>query len=135
MQPNQPRRPCKFGDTCRSFLQGNCTFLHDSEPEQGSRNYNPNMNSNMNQNMNSNMNQNMNPNMNSNQPRRPCKFGDTCRSFLQGNCTFLHDSESQQGNQNYNSDMNSTMNPNINSKFNGPRNPNFSHQQNFTPKN
>ena len=35
--PNRTR-PCKFGNTCRNFQQGNCTFIHDSNPNLGGGN-------------------------------------------------------------------------------------------------
>jgi len=65
--------------------------------------------------------------MQPNQTRRPCKYREGCKNFAQGNCTFLHDSGSEQGSRSYN--------PNTNPKFTEPRNQNYSQQQNYPAKN
>ena len=32
---NQPKRRCKFGQGCKQYMQGNCTFGHDNQGYNG----------------------------------------------------------------------------------------------------
>jgi hypothetical protein len=59
---NKPFKTCKFGESCKKYAVGQCTFKHD----------------------NTNSNE-------SNKPSKPCKFGETCKKNAIGQCTFKHD--------------------------------------------
>lgn len=80
------RRPCKFGDSCNKFVQGtDCGFLHSQgtgAPSPAATHM-----------QGFNTGGGFNPNMSGvgGMGSRPCKFGPTCRDFVQGKCKFSHD--------------------------------------------